>query len=184
MTSAFNPPAYATRLREVLDLAGPHLLMLVEAGTAQRPAAGRWSPREIVGHLIDSASNNHQRFVRATMQDDLVFAGYAQEQWVTVQDYASVSWESLVTLFLAFNRHLAHVMSVVPATIRDRVVAQHNFDRIAYRTVPATTPTTLAYFMADYVAHLEHHLGQILGADWERRAHGHPGIARFAPDVS
>ena len=118
------------------------------------------------------------------MQDDLIFAGYAQEEWVAVQQYASVPWESLVTLFLAFNRHLAHVMTAVPRAVRERIVTRHNFDQIAYRTVPAGTPSTLAYFMADNVAHLEHHLRQILGTDWESRHAAHPGIADPAPDVS
>jgi hypothetical protein len=184
MTTRRDVPAYATRLGHVLDIVAPQLMALVDHETAQRSSPSAWSSREIVGHLIDSASNNHQRFVRATMQDALVFPGYAQEEWVDVQQYASVPWESLVTLFLAFNRHLAHVMSVIPSAVRDRAVTRHNFDQIAYRTVPADMPTTLAYFMADYVAHLEHHLAQILGSDWERRAAARPGIAGVAPDVS
>ena len=53
---------------------------------SQTPRAqDKWSPREIVGHLIDSAANNHQRFVRAQFTDDLVFSGYQQAEWVGVQ---------------------------------------------------------------------------------------------------
>lgn len=58
-------PEYASRLRLLVDRNVPRLLSLDEATTSARPAPGKWSPREILGHLIDSASNNHQRFVRA-----------------------------------------------------------------------------------------------------------------------
>ncbi|HEX9422435.1 MAG TPA: hypothetical protein VF899_04280, partial [Pyrinomonadaceae bacterium] len=58
-------------------------LLKISAEQSQLPrAAGKWSPKEIIGHLIDSASNNHQRFVRAQFSDDLIFAGYEQEGWV------------------------------------------------------------------------------------------------------
>ena len=106
--------------------------------------AGKWSPREIIGHLIDSASNNHQRFVRASFQDDLVFSGYDQDQkWVALQQYQEARWEDLLTLWASFNRHLARVMAATPAEIRRREHRSHNFDRIAMRPVAAGSPATL-----------------------------------------
>ncbi len=129
-------------------------------------AAGKWTPREILGHLIDSASNNHQRFVRAQFKDDLVFPGYDQDAWVEVQAYEKAPWPELVDLWRSFNLHLAHVMANIPEQVRFRRVTDHNLDKIAWMTVPADQPATLDYFMADYVDHLEHHLHQILGADW------------------
>ncbi len=63
-----------------------------ETKSARRPAPGKWSPKEIIGHLIDSASNNHQRFVRAQFQDHLIFPGYNQEAWVEAQDYQNSQW--------------------------------------------------------------------------------------------
>ena len=92
-------PDYVSRLRERVSQAAPALLSLSGADSARRPAPGRWSPREIVGHLIDSASNNHQRFVRAQLDDNLVFAGYAQDRWVEVQRYQEAPWVELVELW-------------------------------------------------------------------------------------
>ena len=66
---------YVNELRSVVTRGTPALLALSEADSAQWPSPGKWSPREVLGHLIDSASNNHQRFVRAQLQDDLVFSG-------------------------------------------------------------------------------------------------------------
>ena len=131
-----------------------------------RPAPGKWSPREIIGHLIDSASNNHQRFVRARWMDDLVFEAYEQEGWVEAGDYQRAPWLELVGLFAGFNRQVARVMASVPDEIRTRSHVRHNLDRLAWRTLPASQPATLDYFMSDYVGHLEHHLRQVLGPRW------------------
>ena len=160
-------PAYAARLRAVVDASEPLLRAISSAASARRPSPGKWSPREVIGHLVDSASNNHQRFVRAASQDDLVFPGYAQDEWVELQRYASAPWSELLDLWAAFNRQLARVMAAIPEDVRHRQHARHNLDEIAWRTVPRRTPATLDYFMADYVGHLEHHLRQVLGADWE-----------------
>lgn len=160
-------PRYAVRLRAVVDTAEPLLRALPDARTRQRPAPGKWSPSEIVGHLVDSASNNHQRFVRAAWQEDLVFPGYAQERWVELQRYEDASWAELVSLWSSFNRHLARVMAAIPEEARTRPRARHNLDEIAWRTIPPSQPATLDYFMEDYVGHLEHHLRQIFGAEWE-----------------
>ena len=154
---------YIDELRSVVERSTPALLALSEDATAEHPAPGKWSPREVLGHLIDSASNNHQRFVRAQVQGGLVFAGYDQDAWVSAQQYQHAPWTELVTLWRAFNLHLARVMAAVPDAVRTRVHHRHNLDEIAWQTVPAEEPATLDYFMSDYVRHLEHHLRQILG---------------------
>jgi hypothetical protein len=158
-------PDYVVRLRNLVEECRPRLSALDDDATRTRPAPGKWSPREVIGHLIDSASNNHQRFVRAQSQDSLVFPGYDQEAWVTAQRYREAPWSELVTLWAAFNLHLAHVMESVPEDVRLRPRAEHNLDAIAWRTVPRDESTTLDYFMRDYVGHLEHHLRQVLGED-------------------
>jgi hypothetical protein len=119
-----------------------------------------------VGHLIDSASNNHQRFVRAVWQDDLIFPGYAQDDWVELQRYQDAVWSDLLTLWSAFNRHIASVMAAVPDDVRLRVHARHNLGEIAMHAPTRADQATLDYFMSDYVDHLEHHLAQILGPGW------------------
>jgi hypothetical protein len=151
----------ADDLVRAVEAAAPRLLAMDDEATAQRSAPGKWSPREILGHLIDSASNNHQRFVRAQWQDNLVFQGYDQDAWVSAQRYQDAAWRDLVTLWRAFNLHLAHVMRNVPAEVRQQPRVRHNLDRVAFVPVPADQPATLEYFMEDYVGHLQHHLRQI-----------------------
>lgn len=152
---------YAVRLRTTVDAAAATLIGVDPMAAARRPASGGWSAQEIVGHLIDSAANNHQRFVRARWQDDLVFTGYAQDAWVDAQRYADAPWIEVVTLWREYNRHLARVMDATPPSVRLREQARHNLHEIAWRTVPVDTPATLDYFMRDYVGHLEHHLRQL-----------------------
>jgi hypothetical protein len=158
-----DAPAYARRLVDALHRATPALLALDDAASARRPAPGKWSPREIIGHLVDSASNNHQRFVRMRDRDDLVVEGYEQDGWVSAQRYQDAPWPELVLLWMTYNRHLARLMAATPAADRDRLRHTHNLHLRAYRSVPADRAVTLDYFMNDYVDHLEHHLAQVLG---------------------
>jgi len=111
--------------------------------------------------LIDSASNNHQRFVRAQFQDDLVFPGYDQDAWVLFQAYGDAHWLELVTLWKTFNIQIARIMENSPESVRNALRAKHNLDKLAWQPVPADQPATLDYFMNDYVEHLKHHLRQI-----------------------
>ena len=156
----------ASALREIVARALPVLLALPGADSDRSAAPGRWSPREVVGHLVDSAWHNHRRFLEARWRDDLVFEGYDQEAWVAAQRYAQAPWVDLVELWRAVNLHVARVMDTTPEAERTRVRAPHSLDRIAFRPVRADEPTSLEFLMDDYVAHLLHHLRQVLGQDW------------------
>ena len=137
------------------------LMAMSDAAASMAPAMGKWSPKEVIGHLIDSAANNHGRFVRAQVADDLVFPGYDQHAWVKMQRYNERPWMDLVSLWRSYNTHIASVIEGIP---QDRLSLQrtrHNLDEIAWRTVLREQPVTLEYFIRDYVAHMKHHLAQI-----------------------
>jgi hypothetical protein len=138
-------------------------LLAMTADDARIGAPGMWSPKQIVGHLIDSAANNHQRFVRAQFTDDLICPGYEQEAWVETQKYNDASWADLVNLWTAYNLHLVHLVSVMDEDPLTRQRNSHNLDKVAFTAVPKDSPTTLEYFIRDYVDHLRHHLKQIFG---------------------
>jgi hypothetical protein len=142
----------ADELAGVVDEAAARLRAVSDQGAAQRPAPGKWSPKEIVGHLIDSAANNHQRFVRAPQADggELVLPGYAQDRWVALQDYQGAEWMELIDLWSAYNRHLAHVIRRIPPA------AMATACRIG-----AGEPVTLRFLVDDYLDHLKHHLRQL-----------------------
>jgi hypothetical protein len=146
--------------RQTIETSKDRLLAIPE-DTASIGRDNQWSAKEIVGHLIDSAANNHQRFVRAQASDDLVCSGYDQDQWVDVQKYSQEKWADLVHLWAAYNLHLLHFISVMPQETLTCTREKHNLDQVAFKAVDQTTPTTLEYFIRDYAGHLQHHLNQI-----------------------
>lgn len=101
--------------------------------------------------------------MRAQLQDDLVFDGYAQEEWVRVQKYELESWAALVDLWTEYNLHLLHVISSISDETLKKPRTKHSLDKIAWQTVPANQPVTLDYFIRDYFGHLQEHLRQIFG---------------------
>jgi hypothetical protein len=103
----------AAAILDRVRTSGPKLRALPESETAHRPSPDRWSKKKILGHLIDSACNNHQRFVRAQLEGGLTFPGYEQEGWVRCQGYGTADWPLLVELWAAYNRHLAVVEDYV-----------------------------------------------------------------------
>ncbi len=156
----------ADRLQFHVERATSLLKSTSESASGERPAPGKWCPREVLGHLIDSASVNHGRFVRAQLQDDLVFAGYAQNDWVDGQRYGEAPWKELIQLWRSLNLHLVRVMRATSNEVLTKPRPRHNLHEIAWQPVPEGQATTLEYFFADYVGHLEHHLREVLGPGW------------------
>ena len=150
-------------LRKIVDQTEAQLLEMPPEQAARPLTPGKWSPAEVIGHLIDSASNNHGRFLRAQQTDELIGLPYDQDFWVKRQGYRSADWPELVRLWTSFNRLLARLMDSTPEDILFKQRPKHNLDRIAFKTVTADQPVTLHYFMVDYLEHLEHHLGTVFG---------------------
>lgn len=148
-------------LRETVLAAFERFILMPESEANARLAPGKWSIQEIVGHLIDSAANNHARFVKAQFSDDLIFDGYDQEAWVANQNYAGAQWHDLIILWRQYNLHLDYLIKQIPDHVLTKERKQHSLDKIAWKTVPANEPSTLEYFIKDYIVHLKHHLGQI-----------------------
>jgi hypothetical protein len=142
----------AVELRGVVEEASQWLGSLSEDVVSKRPEAGQWSAKEILGHLVDSAVNNHQRFVRLQITDDLQFPDYSRDndRWVAIQDYNRVDWKALIQLWRHVNIHLARIIAVVDRRCIDNA---WRFDR--------QTRYTLGELMIDYPVHMNAHLKQI-----------------------
>ncbi|HEX6576171.1 MAG TPA: DinB family protein [Gemmatimonadaceae bacterium] len=147
--------------RATLAAESIRLMAITDEKASQPPFAGKWSPKEVVGHLIDSASNNHARFVRAQLNDEMVFPRYDQDAWVKSQRYNERAWMELVSLWRAYNTHIAWVIEGIAQDRLSLPRSTHNLDEIAWNTVPRDKPVTLEYFIRDYLGHMKHHLSQI-----------------------
>ena len=139
-------------LLDTLEKALPLLRQLSASESAAKPTPGKWSKQEILGHLIDSASNNQQKFVRTLQAEPHVdFIGYEQNFWVDIQGYQNQNWLTIIALWENFNRHLAHIIQNTPAEKLENTIS-----------INGSQPFTLGFIMADYGEHLKHHLNQIL----------------------
>lgn len=152
--------SFITEFATTLESASERLLEIPEAET-EVALRGGWSAKQILGHLIDSAANNHARFVRAQLQEDLYFEGYDQEGWVRVQKYELEPWAALVDLWTNYNLHLLHVIENIPQDQLTESRVKHTLDKIAWKTVPASEPVRLDYLIRDYFEHMQDHLKQI-----------------------
>ncbi len=135
-----------------IKTASEQLAKITEVQSEQCPAPGKWSPKQIIGHLIDSASNNHQRFVRVQFQDGLAMPRYEQEQWVASQNYQNEAWSELLAFWKSYNQHLIHVIKNITEDKLNHTVR-----------VGDNEPVTLRFLIEDYVAHMRNHLVQISG---------------------
>ena len=140
----------ADELTRVVDKAAAELRTIGEARAAAKMRSDVWSIKEIVGHLIDSAANNHQRFVRAQATDRFVFPGYEQDAWVLSQGYQDRPWLDLIELWVLSNHHLSHAIRRIPETAL----------AVPCR-IGESEPVTLRFLVEDYLVHLRHHLKQI-----------------------
>lgn len=141
-------------LLSVIDSAEPRLRAISASESSKPLLAGGWSRKQVIAHLIDSASNNHQRFVRAALQTSLDFPGYDQDGNMRVQAPQEADWLLLVSLWAAYNRYLAHVIAHLPASKLETPCR-----------IGTGQPVTLAFLATDYLTHLAHHLSQIGAAD-------------------
>lgn len=134
-------------LQRLIDQVPRRLENLAPQKVALKPAPDKWSPKEELGHLLDSAANNHQRIARVQMTDKLSMPGYQQNQWVAVHGYQSREWSELNALWIAFNRQLLAAARSVPDAAWKHTC-----------TVGDSAPMTLQFVFEDYIQHMLHHL--------------------------
>ncbi len=119
-----------------------------------KPSPVKWSKKEILGHLVDSAQNNLQRFVRGQYESAPPKIIYFQDEWVKLQRYGDYDKEELIQLWVSLNKHLCHTLSVMD---------QSNVEKQCDTGKPGTELHTLKFLAEDYLTHMKHHLEHVTG---------------------
>lgn len=116
-------------------------------------APGKWSPQQILGHLIDSALNNLRRFTESQfLPQPFTVIGYQQDNLVVVNYYQELPSDHLLSLWQQLNRQIIYVVEKIPG------------EKLAYTIIKSSGEAkTLEWLITDYVDHMEHHLRQIFG---------------------
>ncbi len=138
------------RLRFFCDTIPGLLAQIDELDFSYKPHAAKWSKKEVVGHLIDSATNNHHRWVRAQFEEQPHIV-YNQNQWNACNYYQQMDSRQVIAFWLAYNRQLLALLRLMPEAALAREV-----------NTGGASCVTIAFLVNDYVVHLEHHLRQIV----------------------
>jgi len=151
MNASENLAGYLAR---TLETELPHLRAVADGpatAVPNRPSGSGWSQREELGHLLDSAVNNHARIVRALLEPAYEGPGYEQEGWVAAHRYREIPWTELVDAWHVHNRILLPLIAGIPEA------------KLATPCkVGGAAPVTLGFLIDDYVLHMQHHLDKVL----------------------
>jgi hypothetical protein len=142
----------AERLNHLTQIIPPLLTSIPENEFAYKPGPDKWSKKEIIGHLIDSATNNHHRFIRSRVED-IPNISYNQDKWNDLTHYNDVNSTVIIQLWEAYNKLIVHIISNI------------SNEDLLRKCKAGDKEHTLLYLITDYVAHLEHHLKQVVEYD-------------------
>lgn len=141
----------ARALAQNIERELPHLRALTDEQASVPRGEGKWRPKEELGHLIDSAANNHVRFAAAAIVPEFRGSGYAQDDWVRLHGYSAMPWEAIVDFWSAYNSLLTRLIERIPESqMQVKVV------------IGASDPVTLGFLIDDYILHMQHHIDLLL----------------------
>ena len=138
------------RLRELCQTLPAALSKIPDEAFKAKPLAHKWSKQEVMGHLIDSATNNHHRFVRAQFEN-MPSIWYAQDNWNAGNFYQSLDKQHIISFWLVYNQHILAIIERLSAEqleLKCRCGGEEIY--------------TLAFLINDYVQHIDHHLKQVI----------------------
>jgi hypothetical protein len=145
----------STSLEQLIQREVSLLRSFPEANTGLHLGGGtNWSPKEELGHLIDSAANNHVRFVRALIEPEFRGPTYAQDDWVRVHRYQEMAWLTMVDFWFHYNHFLVSLLRRVP---------EEKTETLCY--VGSGEGVSLLFLVEDYVLHMQHHIDHLLGRE-------------------
>ena len=138
-------------IRERIDAELPNLRVLSDDRASTPRGEGKWCPKEELGHLIDSAANNHMRFVGGAIGPEFRGPQYAQNEWVRLHGYREMAWPAIVSFWAQYNTLLAELVARIPEERLETPIV-----------IGASPAVSLRFVIEDYVLHMRHHLDLLL----------------------
>lgn len=136
------------KLQETVNEYLPALKALHEEESSVKPHPNKWSKKELIGHLIDSAQNNVRRFIVAQYEESPLIV-YKQDEWVRINNYQSYPLIDLIESWYLLNKQICHILSNLS-------------NEASQRTCQTESLQTVNWLAEDYIKHMKHHLHQIL----------------------
>jgi len=149
--AALEPGELSAQLEGVVTAAMVWLGAIPDARASVPEREGKWSAKQVMGHLTDSAVNNLGRIVRMQIAPGLKLSGYEQVEWVALQHYAEREWSKVLEGWATLNGQVAWAVAHV-----DKV-------KLANKADVEGSELTLGFLIEDYIAHMEHHLRAMQG---------------------
>ena len=151
-----------SEFRELIYSSEKKFLNISEEQSGIPPQPGKWSSKQILGHLVDSSINNITRFINGQFQEEFIFPGYNQDDWVKKQRYDEADWTFIINLWKNNNLQIARVVELIPEEAFRRLHKKHNFNLISFKELSEDMPASLEYLFVDYVDHMKHHINKII----------------------
>jgi predicted nucleotidyltransferase component of viral defense system len=138
----------AFQLEAVVDQHTAALKAMLKDKLAYKPSPSKWSKKEIIGHMVDSAQNNIRRFIIAQYEENPMIV-YKQDNWVAISNYQNYDAADLINLWHLLNKHIA-------------IILKNTKPEMMQRKCQTENSHTLEWLAEDYLKHLRHHLHQVL----------------------
>jgi hypothetical protein len=143
----------AAELKSVVEDFAKRFSKISDQEFSAKPLANKWSKKEVVGHLIDSAQNNLRRFIVSQYETTPPKITYEQDFWVIANGYQQMSSADVIALWKLMNERIVAVLTNMP---------EKNFNRNADTGKQEAQLHTLEFLAEDYVKHLKHHINQVI----------------------
>jgi len=131
---------------------------ITEKEFSAKPLPNKWSKKEVVGHLIDSAQNNLRRFICGQYESLPPHITYEQDFWVAANGYGQTSSEDVIQLWLLINKRICDVLNSMPKS---------NYEKVCNTGNDSEQLRSLQWLAEDYVKHLKHHLNQVIPGSFD-----------------
>jgi hypothetical protein len=138
----------ALELDRIIDRHLSALQFIPENKFQYKPSPTKWSKKEILGHLVDSAQSNIRRFIVAQYEEQPKIV-YNQDKWVAITNYQEYKLPDLISLWYLLNKHICHLL-------------RNMSPEMGKRNVQTEELHTIEWLAQDYIKHLLHHLHQVL----------------------